>query len=183
MAMNKQITRLAVASIVLIAALIVATTYWQTWAAAGLADRQDNAIERAAQFTIDRGKIYPGDNLAPHVVGYSTESRSRAGIERSENDYLTGANGSLSSVTAKTFDQLKGVTVKGNDLLLSLNVRAQRLAVSQLQGKCGAAVAIEPSTGRVLVLASSPTFNPNAIEKSFSAVARLKTSACAFAAP
>ena len=207
--MNKQITRLAVASIVLIGALIVATTYWQTWAAAGLADRQDNAIERVAQFTIDRGKIYAGDgrfllaanvkkkvngqtlyfrhypsgNLASHVVGYSTESRSRAGIERSENDYLTGANGSLSSVTAKTFDQLKGVTVKGNDLLLSLNVRAQRLAVSQLQGKCGAAVAIEPSTGRVLVLASSPTFNPNAIEKSFSAVERLKTSACAFAAP
>src|SRR5205814_8947004 len=73
-AMNKQITRLAVASIVLIAALIVATTYWQTWAAAGLADRQDNAIERVAQFTIDRGKIYAGGghvllatNVAKHV--------------------------------------------------------------------------------------------------------------------
>src|SRR6266536_450247 len=207
--MNKQITRLAVASIVLIAALIVATTYWQTWAEAGLADRQDNAIQRVAQFTIDRGKIYAGDgrvllatnvakhvngqtlyfrrypngSLAPHVIGYSTIGRSTAGLERSENDYLTGANGSLASVTSKTFDQLKGVTVKGNDLVLSLNVRAQRLAVSQLQGKCGAAVAIEPSTGRVLVLASSPTFNPNAIEKNFSAVERLKTSACSFAAP
>ena len=40
-----------------IVALIVATTYWQTWAAAGLADRQDNAIERVAQFTIKRGEI------------------------------------------------------------------------------------------------------------------------------
>ncbi len=74
--MNKQITRLAVASIVLIAALIVATTYWQTWAEAGLADRQDNAIQRVAQFTIDRGKIYAGDgrvllatNVAKHVNG------------------------------------------------------------------------------------------------------------------
>src|SRR6266536_1527439 len=207
--MNKQITRLAVASIVLIAALIVATTYWQTWAEAGLADRQDNAIQRVAQFTIDRGKIYAGDgrvllatnvakhvngqtlyfrrypngSLAPHVIGYSTIGRSTAGLERSENDYLTGANGSLASITRKTFDELKGVTVKGNDLLLSLNVQAQRVAVHQLQGKCGAAVAIEPSTGRVLVLASSPTFNPKAIEKNFSAVERLKTSACSFSAP
>jgi len=207
--MNKQITRLAVAAIVLIASLIVATTYWQTWAEAGLADRQDNALIRVAQFTIDRGKIYaadghfllatnvakhvggqtlyfrryPSGNLAPHVIGYSTVGRSTAGLERAENDYLTGANGSIASLANKTLDQLKGVTVKGNDLLLSLNVRAQRLAVQQLQGKCGAAVAIEPSTGRVLVLASSPTYNPNAIEKSFNSVTRLKTSACAFAAP
>ncbi len=207
--MNKQITRLAVAAIVLIASLIVATTYWQTWAEAGLADRQDNALIRVAQFTIDRGKIYaadghfllatnvakhvggqtlyfrryPSGNLAPHVIGYSTVGRSTAGLERAENDYLTGANGSIASLANKTFDELKGVTVRGNDLLLSLNVRAQRLAVQQLQGKCGAAVAIEPSTGRVLVLASSPTYNPNAIEKSFNSVTRLKTSACAFAAP
>jgi len=207
--MNKQITRLAVAAIVLIASLIIATTYWQTWATAGLADRQDNALIRVAQFTIDRGKIYaadgkfllatnvarhisgqtlffrryPSGDLAPHVVGYSTQSRSRAGLERSENDYLTGANGSLGSLANRTIDQLKGVTVKGNDLLLSLDVRAQRLAVQHLQGKCGAAVAIEPSTGRVLVLASSPSYNPNAIEKNFSAVERLKTSACALAAP
>jgi len=110
--MNKQITRLAVAAIVLIASLIIATTYWQTWATAGLADRQDNALIRVAQFTIDRGKIYaadgkfllatnvarhisgqtlffrryPSGDLAPHVVGYSTQSRSRAGLERSESE-------------------------------------------------------------------------------------------------
>src|SRR5438105_11064753 len=100
--MNRQISRLAVASIVLIAALIVGTTYWQTWASAGLAARQDNAIQRVAQFTIRRGPIktadgvliaanrakdvqgktfyfrrYPVPYLAPHVVGYSTQSRSQ----------------------------------------------------------------------------------------------------------
>ena len=209
MAMNKQITRLAVVAILMIAALIVATTYWQTWASAGLADRQDNALVRVAQFTVDRGKIYADDgrlvlatnvkkkvggqtfyfrkyphgDLAPHVIGYSTQSRSRAGLERSQNDYLTGANGSLASVTRREFDELKGVTVKGNDLLLSLNVAAQRVAVQQLAGKCGAAAAIEPSTGRILALASSPTFNSNAIEKHFSRITRAKTSACAFSAP
>jgi penicillin-binding protein A len=206
---NRQITRLAVAAIVLLSALIVGTTYWQTWAVAGLADRQDNALARVAQFTVDRGEIYaangrvllatnvkrkvsgqtyyfrkyPNGYLAPHVIGYSTQSRARAGLERSENDYLTGANGNLSSVTQHELDQLRGATIKGNDLELSLNVRAQQTAVRQLAGKCGAAVAIEPQTGRILALASSPTYNPNAVEKSFTSITRRRSAACKFAAP
>jgi len=48
---------------VLIAALIVGTTYWQTWANAGLADRQDNAIRLVAQFSIKRGMVYAGDGM------------------------------------------------------------------------------------------------------------------------
>jgi penicillin-binding protein A len=206
---NRQITRLAVAAIVLLSALIVGTTYWQTWAVAGLADRQDNALASVAQFTVDRGKIYaangrvvlatnvkrkvsgqtyyfrkyPNGYLAPHVVGYSTQSRSRAGLERSENDYLTGANGDLSSVAQNELDKLTGVTVKGNNLELSLNVRAQETTVRQLGGKCGAAVAIQPQTGRILALASSPTYNPNAVENNFSAITRIRTAACSVAAP
>ena len=207
--MNRQITRLAVASIVLIASLIVATTYWQTWAVAGLEARQDNAIQRVAEFTIDRGTIYgangrtvlatdvkrktggqtlflrryPHGALAPHVVGYSTQSRSRAGIERSLNDYLTGANGNLQSVAQKTIDELTGVTVKGNDLVLTLRVRAQRTAVEALQGLCGAVAAIEPATGKVLVLASSPTFDSNAIERRYNRVRNRKSAGCSFSAP
>ena len=207
--MNKQVSHIGIAALVLLAALIVGTTYWQTWAVAGLADRQDNAIARVAQFTVDRGKIYtahrrallatnvkrkvngqtyyfrkyPNGYLAPHVVGYSTQSRSRAGLERSENDYLTGANGDLSSVAKHELDSLTGVTLKGNDLELSLDLRLQQTAVRQLVGKCGAAVAIEPQTGRILALASSPTYNPNAVEKSFSAIQRIRTAACSSASP
>ncbi len=207
--MNKQITRLAGAAIVLIAALIVGTTYWQTWAAAGLEARKDNALIRVAQFTVDRGRIYtsngkfvlaenvqrkvngqtlffrryPSGDFAPHVVGYSTQSRSRAGLERSQNDYLTGANGNFSSVAQTALDQLKGVTVHGNDIVLALDVKAQRTAVNLLRGKCGAAVVIEPATGRVLTLASSPTYNPNAIEKNFNSVTNAKTAGCSYAAP
>ena len=59
--MNRQIARVAVVALVLLAALVVATTYWQTWARAGLADRQDNAIQRVAQFTVERGLIYAAD--------------------------------------------------------------------------------------------------------------------------
>jgi hypothetical protein len=55
--LNKQVSQVGVASLVLIAALIVGTTYWHTWANAGLADQQDNAIRLVAQFSIKRGKI------------------------------------------------------------------------------------------------------------------------------
>ena len=79
----------------LLVVLIVATTYWQTWARPALAERQDNAIQRVAQFEIKRGPIlspsrvlarnkekrvggrtfyfrrYPQGRLAAHVVGYS----------------------------------------------------------------------------------------------------------------
>src|SRR5919202_890173 len=164
--MNRQITRVAFVSLALIAALIVATTYWQTWAAAGLADRQDNAIQRVAQFTIKRGKIvaadgrvlattrtrhvdgrtlyfrrYPTGALFAQLVGYSTQVRSRAGLERSENAYLTASNANLGTVLNKTFDKLKGATVKGNSLLLTVRPAVQRLAMAQLAGKCRAAVA------------------------------------------
>jgi len=208
--MNRQITKVAVAAIVLIAALIVGTTYWQTWAVAGLNDRQDNAIQRVVQFTIDRGNIYAGPSnillaknvsrkaggqtiylrrypngaFAPHVVGYSTVGRSRAGIEESENDYLTGANGDLTSVATTAIDKLKGVTVHGNDVFLTLNPRAQRTANHALVGKCGAVVALDPSTGKVLALASSPTYDSNAVEKHFARVLNRKSEACkAYSAP
>jgi peptidoglycan glycosyltransferase len=202
--MNRQITKLAVAGIVLIAALIVGTTYWQTWAVAGLNDRQDNAIQRVVQFTIDRGRIYasggklvlaeneprkangqtlyyrryPQPLFAPHVIGYSTIGRSRAGLEQSENDYLTGANGDLTSVATTALDKLKGVTVHGNDLILTLHPRAQRVAVRELAGKCGAAVALDPRTGAVLALASFPSFNPNLIENHYQQVNSRRSSAC-----
>src|SRR5207245_6255820 len=57
-AVNKQISHLGIVAIVLLAALIVGTTYWQTWANAGLADRQDNEIRLVAQFSVKRGKIF-----------------------------------------------------------------------------------------------------------------------------
>ena len=113
--MNKQVSHIGIAALVLLTALIVGTTYWQTWANAGLESRQDNAIQLVAQFKIKRGKIYAADGhtvLATNVVktiggqtlyfrryptgpifsdivGYSTQTRNRTGLEQSYNDYLT----------------------------------------------------------------------------------------------
>ena len=196
--MNTQITRLGVAALVLLIALVLATTYWQTWAAAGLADRQDNAIERVAQFTIERGEIadrgrllarnrprkiggrtlyfrrYPQGGLTAHIVGYSTASRSRAGLERSLNDYLTGSNANLSTVLDTTLDRLKGGTITGNDVRLTMNLGAQKAAYDALAGRCGAVAALDVRTGKLLVAASSPTYNPNLVEGKYGLIGRIQ---------
>jgi penicillin-binding protein A len=205
--MNRQISRLALVGIGLVAALIVATTYWQTWATAGLADRQDNEIQRVAQFSIKRGLIraadgtilatnrkkrvagqtlyfrrYPQHGLFAHIVGYSTQSRSRSGLEASENDYLTGSNANLHTVLDTTLNRIRGATIKGNDLWLTMRPGAQRVALEQLAGKCGSVVALDTRTGAVLVAASRPTFDPNLVESNFGAINNIRAS-CSPPAP
>jgi peptidoglycan glycosyltransferase len=188
---NRQLRRLALVTVLLLVVLIGATTYWQAWAAGGLQDRQDNAIERILQFTIQRGLIvpengkvvfaanhrvrvsgqtlfyrrYPTRGLAAQTIGYSTASRSQAGLEQSMNDYLTGSNTNLSNAFQRQLDRLGGGTVKGNKLVLTLDPSAQALAMKELGHNCGAVVAMNIKTGAVLVLASTPTYNPNLIDQ------------------
>jgi peptidoglycan glycosyltransferase len=195
---NKQVSHIGIAALVLLSALVIATTYWQTWANAGLANRQDNDIRLVAQFTIKRGKIYASDGrtvlatnvtrdragqtlyfrryptgpIFSDVVGYSTQTRNRTGLEQSYNDYLTGSNANLDTVFRSALDKLKGTTVTGNDLVLTIRPNAQALALRLLRGKCGAVVALDPSTGRVLVMATNPTYNPNLVENRFGLATR-----------
>ena len=190
--MNKQISAVSLAALILLASLIVATTYWQAWDAPTLAAKQDNAIQRVAQFRIKRGLIYASDGktafaanvrrkrsgqtlyfrrypthgLASQTVGYSTQGRSRAGLERSENAYLTASNANLGTIFDKLGDKLRGTTVTGNNVILNLHVNAQKIAESALRGKCGAAVVLNPKTGAIDVMASSPGYDPNKIESS-----------------
>jgi penicillin-binding protein A len=209
--MNRQISRVALFSLVLLASLVVATTYWQTWASGGLAARQDNEIQRVAQFEIRRGLIlaadghtvlatnvrrkaaggqtlyfrrYPTNGFASQTIGYSTQSRSRAGMERELNSYLTGSNKSLGTILDTLGDRLRGGTIKGNNVVTTLRPGAQRLAQNLLGGNCGAAVALNPKTGAVYVMASSPTFDPNLIEKpnGYAQIQRTKAP-CSPAAP
>jgi penicillin-binding protein 2 len=58
--------------------------------------------------------------------------------------------------------------VAGADLILSIDMRVQRAAEEGLAGKRGAAIAIDPRTGDVLALASTPGFDPNAFARGLS---------------
>ena len=93
--MNKQLRNLSIFAILLLVALVVGTTYWQAWAESDLAAKQDNAIQRVAQFKIDRGDIKSDTgkpvalNRVLHlllrervVVGDEREDAACAGAER-----------------------------------------------------------------------------------------------------
>ncbi len=198
--------RVAGVAMGLLVVLVVATTYWQTWARPALAERQDNEIQRVAQFEVKRGLIitpsrvvarnrtkavrgktfyfrrYPQGRLAAHVVGYSTAARSRTGLERSLNDYLTGSVRSLSSLVDQSLDKLNGRPIVGDAVRISLDLNGQRAALDALRDNCGAVVALDPRTGRVRVMASSPSYDPNDVEGSFGKIERIRAS-CTPASP
>jgi penicillin-binding protein A len=194
---NLQIRRLFLVFAGLFVAVVGMATYW-LWRAPDLEARQGNPTLVVRQLTIKRGNVYAADGrtvlganrrtkvqgrtwyvrrypqrgLAAHVVGYSTIKRSRTGLEESLNDYLTGSNANLSTVIDRTLDSLRGYTQEGNHVVTTLDARAQRVALAALAGRCGSVVALEPRTGRVLVMASSPTYDPNLVERRYAAVAR-----------
>jgi peptidoglycan glycosyltransferase len=206
--MNARIRIAALTSLTLLVALIVASTYWQAWAAPDLANKSDNAIQQVSQFTIDRGRIfaangttlaknrivhaggrtyyfrrYPLGSLTAAAVGYATQTKSRAGLERSANDYLTGADQSLGGAIKQIGDRLLGSTIHGSDVYTSLNLDAQRIATQALGANCGAAVALEPSTGRILALVTKPSYNPNDVESHYNRIGAITSPGCKPASP
>jgi peptidoglycan glycosyltransferase len=197
--MNKQLRHVSVFALVLLAVLIGATTYWQTWAKADLAARKDNSVSLIERLTVDRGKIlaadgtvlatnrksrkhgltlftrhYPQNDLASQVVGYATNAGTTTGLEQSLDDYLTGANTNLTNTFKQDLDRLGDQTVHGDNVYLTLRPNIQRLALDQLGGRCGAVVVLDAKTGAVVAMASSPTYNENLIAHHYPKIAQIK---------
>jgi penicillin-binding protein A len=178
---NSAIRRLAVAAIILMLALMANSTYLQAFRANDLNGRNDNRRVRDSQFSVDRGAILIGSTpiaqskpsndqyqfqrtyasgpvYAP-VTGYYSYLFGRAGIELNQNSELNGSDPSLAF--RRVVDVITNRRQQGASVTLTLNAAAQQAAYSGLAGKTGAVVAIEPKTGRVLALATRPSYDPN----------------------
>jgi peptidoglycan glycosyltransferase len=111
---------------------------------------------------------YPADDpsVFGNPTGYNFVNVGRIGIELSENDLLAGEKNEFASI----IDQLRNVPPEGADLTLTIDAEAQRLATNLLRtagtsvagaNGAGSVVAIEPDTGAVKVMASTPGYDPN----------------------
>lgn len=115
------------------------------------------SVGEVSQYDIDRDDYYQAGDYA-----------GRDGLERTYEQRLRGTKGvevimrdSRGRIQGSYHDGAEDVeAVTGTDLHLSLDIQLQALAEQLLQGKVGSAVAIEPATGEILALASSPTWNP-----------------------
>jgi len=126
---------------------------------------------------------YPYGELLTHVLGYvgrldaddlsrvdagnyrGTSHIGKAGIERYYENELHGVSGIErleTNVQGRALRVLgRDAPVHGTDLILSLDVRVQRVAWDALGDRAGAVVAIDPRDGSVLALVSKPAFDPN----------------------
>ena len=93
----------------------------------------------------------------------------KSGLERAYESYLRGADG-VKILERDRHGAIKGsymdgmfdtLPIPGKRITSTIDVRLQAFAEELMEGKMGAVVAIEPSTGEILVMASSPTFDPD----------------------
>lgn len=111
------------------------------------------------------GREYLYGQALAHVLGYlDWEMKGGTGLEFQYNDHLQGQDGGeiievdTSGVKLREVDRLEPVA--GSDLFLSLDAELSKTAFEALDGRPGAVVATQAKTGRVLVLVSSPSFDP-----------------------
>ncbi len=121
----------------------------------------------AAHILGDVGEVNDKD-IAEDEYYQSGDYIGKLGVERSYEKELRGEKGMhimLRDAHGRTQGRYQGgkydkQPVPGKDILLSIDSELQTLAERLLEGKLGAIVAIEPSTGEILCMASSPSYDP-----------------------
>ncbi|HDH03871.1 MAG TPA: penicillin-binding protein 2 [Actinobacteria bacterium] len=180
--MNGPMRRVAVALFVIFAVLVVAVTYWQVFAADRLRSDPRNSRELISRIGRERGLILSADNIVlarsvpdpadpqsflreypqgdiyAHTVGYSSFLFGDTGVERIRaQDLTSGRDLTVSGI----IQALLGGDEPAESVQLTLNDALQRVAADALGTQAGAVVAIDPATGAVLAMVSSPSFDPN----------------------
>ena len=116
------------------------------------------------------GEVSPEQQEEPDFAGLVQGSIvGKAGVEKTYDRMLRGKPGEKTIEVDARGNERKIVAVveqtPGDDLYLSLNLRLQRLAESLLGAESGAIVALDPRNGDVLVMASSPPYDPNVLSR------------------
>lgn len=179
--MTRQVRRIAAVLGVLLAALLANLTWIQVLHADDYRNRSGNTRLILNEYDRERGPILvgrsqvarslptddslrylrtyrPGAEYAP-ATGFYSVVYGATGLEKAENDVLAGND---SRFFVDRVQQLfAGTKAKGGGVVTTLNAAAQDAAWNALGGRKGAVVAINPSTGAILALVSSPTFDPN----------------------
>jgi peptidoglycan glycosyltransferase len=107
---------------------------------------------------------YPNGPIYAHVVGYRPVNLAATDIERMENEFLAGTADYFAA--DRILEMFTGKESTGGNIVLSIRKRVQETAYRALLNndtstKRGAVIALDPSTGAVLGLVSTPSFDPN----------------------
>lgn len=180
--MTKELRRLSIVMFFMFVALMGATSWIQVVQAESLAANPNNKRTLYDSYEVQRGsiivdgaaiatsvpsndlyafqRVYTDPQLWAPVTGFINPALgSSRGLERAMNQVLSGTDGS--QFLTRIERMLSGQPPRGSNIELSLDSAAQRAAVDALQGLEGAVVAIEPSTGRILAMTSTPGYDSN----------------------
>lgn len=103
-------------------------------------------------------RVYPGGEAMGPVIGYSDRRLGRAGLENELNLELLGLSQKDPMLILR--QRILGVEDKGNSVYLTLDLELQKTAYKAFWGRRGALAAIDPKTGAILALVSSPGYDP-----------------------
>ncbi|MET1051950.1 MAG: penicillin-binding transpeptidase domain-containing protein [Mycetocola sp.] len=181
--MNRELKRVSAVVLVMFLALFGSTTVIQAFQADALRLDARNTRALYDSYDTERGPIlagstviaesvptgdqfvfqrqYPQGELYAPVTGFFNPTQGSAGLEQYMNDYLSGTSNSqfldgINRIVA-------GQAPKGAAVEVTIDPVVQEAAFEALGDRQGAVVAIEPSTGRILAMVSTPTYDPNSL--------------------
>ena len=180
--MTKELRRLSILMLLMFLALFASTSVIQVVQAETLAENSRNTRALYDSYEVQRGSIIAsgaaiassvasddvyswqrvyvdGDMWAP-VTGYINPALGAAtGIEQAMNQELSGTAGA--QFLARIDRIITGQPPRGSNVELTLDAAVQRAAYDALGDLQGAVIAIEPATGRVLAMVTSPSYDTN----------------------
>ncbi|MFV1365328.1 D,D-transpeptidase PbpA [Mycolicibacterium elephantis] len=184
--MNTSLRRIAVAVMALVVLLLANATVTQVFTAEGLRSDPRNQRVLLDEYSRQRGQIAAGGQLLAYsvstngrfrflrvypepfvyapVTGFYSLRYSSTGLERAEDQILNGSDQRL--FARRLADFFTGRDPRGGNVDTTINPRVQQAAWDAMEDGCdggcrGSVVAIEPSTGKILAMVSSPSYDPN----------------------